>query len=659
MTDQATELLENLTEGEIAAYSGTGSSAINLFEGSGDLTKTAIGILGSEPDWTSLTVSDSTVPSGKYLAIVIQDTSSYGSFTPMLMNSFGKYYSKLKEGETYTVSVWTKGVTEISVDILTNCSTLPTETSSGWSRIAITGTYTYDDLYEGYEPAQAIHLNGTWENGDILYISSPMVEKGSVATDWVPAPEDMPEDEPIIDNEPHIIIDKKRHITVPDELKRIAVQYDHNIETVTFDCPRYWDGIDLANTDEFVIYINYVLSNGDLGSYIVDKTKVEIDDTDSTMMHFPWTISRNVTKAQGGFKFLVCIKAVETTTMVDEETGETYEGEPIEIHHWNSELCESMYISEGLEGGEVLTDLDPDFVTYVLTAIATSDVGTVMDNLEEMQGNINDFDAKLTNMMTEFNTLNDTFETLNNTFDAKMSIFEDDFTELETNFTGKFNELESQVDETITEGIQTKFSPFETQMNLLSNDVANFQTDLDNFSDRLDSTDAASFDDLKSRVPTLDNTWNKNILSSDGKKASIYYHDAAGLYIFIVYSAVCNMTVPVLIYLPDNQGPTWVINSSTLEKQYHFTGTYAPSWRSAPVIVDAGNSGAGTTGQFWLQCALNPSDSTNVWVSIQSTIIETGNSQQTDYYFTNDTLYNGLRILGYQRLTIEPHPSIL
>ena len=40
------------------------------------------------------------------------------------------------------------------------------------------------------------------------------------------------------DLEPHIIIDKKRKVSVPDELKRIAVQHDHNIETVTFDCPR-------------------------------------------------------------------------------------------------------------------------------------------------------------------------------------------------------------------------------------------------------------------------------------------------------------------------------------------------------------------------------------------------------------------------------------
>ena len=39
-------------------------------------------------------------------------------------------------------------------------------------------------------------------------------------------------------DEQHIIINSDRSITVPTELKNIAVQNDHNIETVMFDCPR-------------------------------------------------------------------------------------------------------------------------------------------------------------------------------------------------------------------------------------------------------------------------------------------------------------------------------------------------------------------------------------------------------------------------------------
>lgn len=112
------------------------------------------------------------------------------------------------------------------------------------------------------------------------------------------------------EEEPHIVIGNDRIITVPESLKRIAVQYDHNVETVTFDCPRYWDGLDMS---KMVVYINYKLPNRILGSYVADN--VAVDESDTNLMHFTWTISRNVTGTEGNISFLVCIKkriAMET-----------------------------------------------------------------------------------------------------------------------------------------------------------------------------------------------------------------------------------------------------------------------------------------------------------------------------------------------------------
>lgn len=57
------------------------------------------------------------------------------------------------------------------------------------------------------------------------------------------------------EEEAHIVIGKDRVITVPPDLRRLGVQYDKNVESVTFDCPRYWDGIDLLN---MAMYINYI-----------------------------------------------------------------------------------------------------------------------------------------------------------------------------------------------------------------------------------------------------------------------------------------------------------------------------------------------------------------------------------------------------------------
>lgn len=151
-------------------------------------------------------------------------------------------------------------------------------------------------------------------------------------------------------SEPHIVIGPDRFITVPSELKRIAVQYDHNIETVTFDCPRYWDNHDMST---MFIYINYMTPNGIFGSYTADN--VAIDETDSSVMHFTWTITRNVTQVKGNISFLVCIKNIDSNGK--------------EINHWNSELNRELFITEGLEGEQTIIDDRPDLITQMLLRI--------------------------------------------------------------------------------------------------------------------------------------------------------------------------------------------------------------------------------------------------------------------------------------------------
>lgn len=167
-------------------------------------------------------------------------------------------------------------------------------------------------------------------------------------------------------NEPHIVIGSDRYISVPDRLKRIAVQHDHNIETVVFDCPRYWDGHDMSLMK---VYINYMRSDGSLGAYIADS--VIVDENDDTIMHFMWTISGYVTEVKGTITFLVCIKTVDT------------EGNPVQ--HWNSELNREMYVSEGLECG---SELYPDVITQIL--VVADRANNIAAALEEHLAN-NDF----------------------------------------------------------------------------------------------------------------------------------------------------------------------------------------------------------------------------------------------------------------------------
>lgn len=168
--------------------------------------------------------------------------------------------------------------------------------------------------------------------------------------------------------EPHIIIGDDRFIVVPDSLKRIAVQFDHDVETVTFDCPRYWDGLDMS---KLAIYINYMIADDSLGCY--KATNIVIDGTDSTVMHFNWTISRNVTLIPGNLKFLVCIKKTDSKGN--------------EVNHWNSELCTDMYVSQGLETEETVLEPYPDIISQWETEVqAVKDILLAARDSGELNG---------------------------------------------------------------------------------------------------------------------------------------------------------------------------------------------------------------------------------------------------------------------------------
>lgn len=169
--------------------------------------------------------------------------------------------------------------------------------------------------------------------------------------------------------EGHIVVDSNRNVTVPEELRRIAVQFDNNMETVTFDCPRYWDGIDMS---KMKVYINYLTKSNVRGMYWAEK--VTVDPQDDTVMHFDWLITRNVTLVKGPISFLVCIRDV------DEEGNES--------NHWNSELNQEMYVSEGLECEESILEQYPDIITQLLTRM---DYVEEIATPEHMQKYVNEF----------------------------------------------------------------------------------------------------------------------------------------------------------------------------------------------------------------------------------------------------------------------------
>ena len=179
----------------------------------------------------------------------------------------------------------------------------------------------------------------------------------------------------------HITINSDRSVTVPVELRKIGVQYDHNVNTIEFVGPRYSSNVDLST---MTIYINYILSDKTPGKYKAEN--VIIDDQDDSLIRFNWTITRNVTKVSGILSCLVCAKKT------DEEGNE--------INHWNTDIFRLLSVSEGMENDLVIQEQYPDIITSLIQNVNEHDAKLLefsgLDTrVTDIENNVNEHDAKL------------------------------------------------------------------------------------------------------------------------------------------------------------------------------------------------------------------------------------------------------------------------
>lgn len=165
----------------------------------------------------------------------------------------------------------------------------------------------------------------------------------------------------------NVVIKKDRTVTVPASEAKIGVQYDHNVNVITFDCPRYPDDDRSVDMSTMQIYINYMLPDKTLGSYLAENVKVDTNNPDT--IHFNWKITRNVTQVKGALQALVCIKKVDT--------------EGNELYHWNTDLIQSFHVGEGMECLETISSDYADVISQLLV-----NMNTVVGEFEALSADV-------------------------------------------------------------------------------------------------------------------------------------------------------------------------------------------------------------------------------------------------------------------------------
>lgn len=156
------------------------------------------------------------------------------------------------------------------------------------------------------------------------------------------------------ETEPHIVIAKDKTVIVPEELRAIATQFEKNIETVTFDCPRYWDEHDLS---EMRMYINFRRADGVELPHLCGTPTV--DEADENIVHFDWTVGDDVTAIKGKLSFVAVAKKADEDGVLE--------------NRWGSRLCQDMEILEGIEPNyaEIL-EPSADIIEQILYKLDTA-----------------------------------------------------------------------------------------------------------------------------------------------------------------------------------------------------------------------------------------------------------------------------------------------
>lgn len=144
-----------------------------------------------------------------------------------------------------------------------------------------------------------------------------------------------------------VVIDNDlRTIIIPASITLLGVESDENVQTLHFQMPKTYKGLDLS---EFDIRINYMNANNVGDTYAVDDSEISGEN-----IVFTWTVGRVACMYKGNTKFIICLKKKDTSGNV--------------LKEFNTSLA-SLPVLEGLETTEAVVAENPDIIEQILTKI--------------------------------------------------------------------------------------------------------------------------------------------------------------------------------------------------------------------------------------------------------------------------------------------------
>lgn len=107
---------------------------------------------------------------------------------------------------------------------------------------------------------------------------------------------------------PHCTVDVvTRKIVIPREIRFFATQYEHDVNTIIFECDRYVRDVDLLTQTGVIEFINGSMKTGNVGFTPI----TEIDSSRPDKIAFTWRIYNDTTQIAGPLYFAVRFYSID------------------------------------------------------------------------------------------------------------------------------------------------------------------------------------------------------------------------------------------------------------------------------------------------------------------------------------------------------------
>lgn len=182
-------------------------------------------------------------------------------------------------------------------------------------------------------------------------------------------------------------------------LSFVLTQGEQNADSVDFEVPRYYEGVDLG---DMTFVLNGVNANGDALSSILTKV------TNADTITLTWFVSGYFTAVAGTLQLSLCAYTADSES-TDNDGNLTYDADAVVLQY----ILAPIIIREALHGtsGTVVPDLTAQAIAQLMTALETA-----QSTLAEDAASLG-----LTGLSTQMSTLQTQVASLATTIDAFVS----------------------------------------------------------------------------------------------------------------------------------------------------------------------------------------------------------------------------------------------